>query len=496
MIVEITFRKERKREMAVLDNLEPQNVLKFFEEMSQIPRGTFDTKRISDYCVAFAKERGLSVIQDEANNVIITKPGTQGYEDSEPIILQGHLDMVCEKTADSNHDFKKDGLDLYVEDGYVRARNTTLGSDNGIAVAMAMAVLDSSDIPHPPIEALFTVDEEDGMGGAHAIDLNQLKGRKLINIDSEEEGILTTGCAGGIQYESILPVHKVKKSGSLVKFRLHGLLGGHSGAEIHKQRGNSNKMVGRFLYRLSKEVEFHLVSVNGGSKDNVITLDTTAEFLVAGESESLVIAKAEEMEKIWNNEFMGEEPGLKVDTSVSQVTDYEVFDGASTENVVAYLELCPNGLQEYSRKLEGVVETSLNMGVVETREDCVRMLFQIRSSVETRKHQIKEQVEVCTKLTGGEGRVLGEYPAWQYDPDSELRQIMVDTYKELYGKEPVVSAIHAGLECGLFLGKRPDLDCVSFGPNLLDVHSVNEALDLASTQRSWDYLKAVLKNCK
>lgn len=482
--------------MAVLENLEPQEVLKFFEEMSRIPRGTFDTKRISDYCVAFAKERGLSVIQDEANNVIITKPGTEGYEESEPIILQGHLDMVCEKTADSDHDFKKDGLDLYVENGYLRARNTTLGSDNGIAVAMAMAVLDSKDIPHPPIEALFTVDEEDGMGGAHAIDLNQLKGRKLINIDSEEEGILTTGCAGGIQYESILPVQKEKKSGSLVKFRLYGLLGGHSGAEIHKQRGNANKMVGRFLYRLSKEVEMNLVSVNGGSKDNVITLDTTAEFLVAGDAEASVLAKAEEMEKIWNNEFMGEEPGLKVDTSLSKVTDCEVFNAASTENVINYLELCPNGLQEYSRKLEGVVETSLNLGVVETREDCVRMLFQIRSSVETRKHQIKEQVEVCTKLTGGEGRVLGEYPAWQYDPNSQLRQIMADTYKELYGKEPVVSAIHAGLECGLFLGKRPDLDCVSFGPNLLDVHSVNEALDLASAKRSWDYLKAVLKNCK
>lgn len=482
--------------MAVLENFEPQKVFQFFEEICQIPRGTFDTKRISDYCVAFAKERGLSVIQDEVNNVIITKPGTEGYEASEPVILQGHLDMVCEKTADSVHDFKKDGLELYIENGYLRAKNTTLGSDNGIAVAMAMAILDSSDIPHPPIEALFTVDEEDGMGGAHAIDLTQLKGRKLINIDSEEEGILTTGCAGGIQYESILPVHKEKKSGSLVTFRIHGLLGGHSGAEIHKQRGNSNKMAGRFLYRLSKEVGINLASVNGGSKDNVITLDTTAEFLVAKDAEPAVLAKAEEMEKIWNNEFMGEEPGLKVDVSVSEAADLEVFDAASTENVIAYLELCPNGLQEYSRKLEGVVETSLNMGVVETREDCVRILFQIRSSVETRKHQIKEQVEVCTKLTGGEGRVTGEYPAWQYDPNSELRQIMVDTYKELYGKEPVVSAIHAGLECGLFLGKRPDLDCVSFGPNLMDVHSVNEALDLASTQRSWEYLKAVLKNCK
>lgn len=482
--------------MAVLENLEPQSVFRFFQEICQIPRGTFDTKRISDYCVAFAEERGLEVIQDEVNNVIIKKPGTAGYEDSEPVILQGHLDMVCEKTADSDHDFKKDGIEIYVEDGFLRAKNTTLGGDNGIAVAMAMAVLDSKDIPHPPIEALFTVDEEDGMGGAHAVDLSQLKGRKLINIDSEEEGILTTGCAGGIQFESVLPVKKEKKSGSLVTFRIHGLLGGHSGAEIHKQRGNSNKMMGRFLYRLSKEIGLNLVSVNGGRKDNVITLDTTAEFLVAEAAGSAVLEKAEEMKKIWDNEFMGEEPGLKVDTSVSGVTDCQVFDTASTDNVIAYLELCPNGLQEFSRKLEGVVETSLNIGVVETKEDCVRMLFQIRSSVETRKHQLKEQLEVCTKLTGGEGKVIGEYPAWQYDPNSKLRQIMVDTYKELYGKEPVVSAIHAGLECGLFLGKRPDLDCVSFGPDLRDVHSVNEALNLASTQRSWDYLKAVLKNCK
>lgn len=289
--------------MAVLENLEPQKVFRFFEEISQIPRGTFDTKRVSDYCVSFAKERDLEVIQDEANNVIIRKPGTDGYESCEPVILQGHLDMVCEKTADSSHDFKTDGLELYVKDGYLRAKDTTLGSDNGIAVAMAMAVLDSKDIPHPPIEALFTVDEEDGMGGAHAVDLSVLKGRKLINLDSEEEGILITGCAGGIQYETILPVTKEKKSGSLITVRIHGLLGGHSGAEIHKQRGNSNKMAGRFLYRAAKETALNLVSINGGTKDNVITLDTTVEILAAEGQESAVLEAAKEMEPI--TESMG-----------------------------------------------------------------------------------------------------------------------------------------------------------------------------------------------
>lgn len=482
--------------MAVLENLEPQKVLHFFEEICRIPHGTFDTKRISDYCVSFAKERNLEVIQDEMNNVIIKKPGTAGYENCEPVILQGHIDMVCEKTAESTHDFKTDGLDLYIEDGYLKARDTTLGGDDGIAVAMAMAVLDSDDIPHPPIEALFTVDEEVGMGGADAVDLSLLKGRKLINMDSETEGILTTGCAGGIRYEVYLPVHREKKSGCKISVRIHGLSGGHSGTEIHKQRGNANKMMGRFLYRLAKEISFSLIAVNGGTKDNVITPDTSAEIVVEKGSEKIVFSAAEEMEKIWNDEFMGEEPGLKVDAAVVDISDFEVMDTASTERIVSYLMLCPNGLQEFNRKIEGVVETSLNLGVLETKEDRVQIIHQIRSSVETRKYQVKEQLEQCVKAVGGEGVITNEYPAWQYNPDSELRQIMVDTYRELYGEEPVVSVIHAGLECGLFLGKRPDLDCVSFGPDVIDVHSVNEALDLASTRRVWEHLKAILKNCK
>lgn len=482
--------------MAVLENQEPQKVFHFFEEMCQIPHGTFDTKRISDYCVAFAKDRGLEVIQDEANNVIIKKPGTAGYEECEPVIIQGHLDMVCEKTADSPHDFKTDGLELYVEDGYLKAKDTTLGGDDGIAVAMAMAVLDSDDIPHPPIEALFTVDEEDGMGGAHAIDLTLLKGRKLINLDSEEEGILTTGCAGGIQYVTEIPVQREERDGQLVNIRIHGLLGGHSGAEIHKQRGNSHKMMGRLLYHIAREIPFHLACVDGGFKDNVIALDTAAKILIDADKEEAVLTMIREMAATWKDEFMGEEPDLTVDTEVSKVSGYQVFDAASTEHVITYLELMPNGLQEYSRKLKGITETSLNTGVVETTEECVRTVCMIRSSVESRKHQLKEQMELCAKIAGGTGRLVGEYPAWQYDPDSELRRIMVDTYKELYGKEPVVSVIHAGLECGLFLGKRPDLDCVSCGPNVTDVHSVNEQLEIASTQRTWEYLKAVLKNCK
>lgn len=482
--------------MAVLDNLEPKQVFHFFEELCKIPHETFDTKRISDYCVSFAKERGLEVSQDDTNNVIIKKPGTAGYENSEPVILQGHLDMVCEKKPGSDHDFKKDGLKLYVEDGYVRAKDTSLGGDDGIAVAMAMAILDSDDIEHPPIEAVFTVDEETGMGGAEAVDLSQLKGKMLINIDSEEEGILTTGCAGGIFYKTVIPMRKSTAEGTLITIKIHGLLGGHSGNEIHKQRGNANKMMGRLLYRLGKETDLRLTEIFGGSKDNVITMNATAGVLVPTSQAAKVTEMTEDMKKIWLDEFMGEEPGLAVDFETTKDVHMDAYDQDSTKRVIAYLEICPNGLQEYSRKLKGIVESSLNLGVIECDDTSVTTQYLIRSSVESRKQQMREQVEQCALLAGGKGETTGEYPAWQYKQDSKLRPLMIETYKELYGKEPVVSAVHAGLECGLFLGKRPDLDCVSCGPNLLDIHSFNEHLDIASTQRTWEYLLAILKKCK
>lgn len=482
--------------MSVLENLEPKNVFAFFEELTKIPHGTFNTKQISDYCVEFAKERNLDVIQDGANNVIIKKGGTAGYEDSEPVIIQGHLDMVCEKTADSAHDFTKDPLQLYVEDGFVKARETTLGGDDGIAVAMIMALLDSSDIEHPPIEAVLTTDEETGMGGANAIDLSGLKGKMLINMDSEEEGILITGCAGGIEYETTIPVNRESGKGTLIRIRVHGLLGGHSGSEIHKQRGNAHKMMGRLLYRLKKQADIRLTEVYGGSLANVISLECSSGILVRAEDAEKCLNTIREMEQIWKDEFMGEEPDLCVDCEVVQETDISAFDKDSTCRVITYLMLCANGMIEYSRKLSGIVETSLNIGAVFCEEDAIRTRFQIRSSVETRKQQLKEQLEQCGEIVGGTSRVLGEYPAWQYKEDSKLRPIMISTYKELFGKDPVVSVIHAGLECGLFLGKRPDLDCVSCGPNVKDVHSVSERLDIASTQRTWQYLKEILKKCK
>lgn len=482
--------------MAVLENLEPQKVFHFFEELCQIPHETFDIKRISDHCKAFAEERNLEVIQDKVNNIIIRKAGTPGYENSEPVILQGHLDMVCEKVPGSTHDFKTDPLDLFVEDGLVGARGTSLGADNGIAVAMIMALLDSDDIPHPPIEAIFTADEETGMGGATNIDLSVLKGKKLINVDSEVEGILTTGCAGGIAFVAEFPAKREGRKGDLVTFAIRDLLGGHSGMEIHKQRGNAHKFMGRLLKRASEITDLYLVSIEGGSKDNVISMENTAKVLVAEGDGQKVAELAGEMKAVWDNELMGDEPNYSVLSDVTAGVTENACDRASTDSVISYLVIVPNGVQGFSRKLENLVESSLNIGYIQTEETLIRTGHMIRSSVESQKQLMRIQVEELAKVLGANTKIISQYPAWQYNPDSKLRKVMEDIYKDMYGKAPTVFAVHAGLECGMFIGKKPDLDCVSMGPNLRDVHSFDERLDIASTERTWNYLKHILSALK
>lgn len=482
--------------MAVLDQLEPKKMFRFFEEICQIPHGTFDIGQISDYCADFAKKRNLEVIQDEVGNVVIKKPGTPGYENSAPVILQGHMDMVCDKRPESTHDFKKDPLKLRIVDGSIMATDTTLGADNGVAVAMAMAILDSDDIPHPPLEVLFTVDEETGMGGATAIDMSLFKGRMLINMDSEDEGIFTAGCAGGINFHNQIPICRKQADGTAVTIRIHDLLGGHSGIEIDQQRGNANKMMGRLLNRMDQDAEFVIAEINGGSKANVIAFDCTAKLIVRPEDTAKVTGLVEDLKNTWQIEFMGDEPAMMVDLKMEENVSAAAFDKESTGRVISYLIVSPDGVMEYSRKIKGSVETSLNLGVLETTDDHVRAYYQIRSSVESKKVQIREQLEQCARVVGGESVITGEYPAWQYNPESKLRTTLVDTFKDMYGREPEVVTIHAGLECGLFLGKCPDLDCVSMGCDLKNVHSVNESMDIASAARTWDLVKEVLARLK
>lgn len=482
--------------MSVLEGLEPKAVFHYFEELSKIPRETFDSKRASDFCAEFAKARGLAYIQDEAHNVIIKKAGTAGYEESEPVIIQGHLDMVCVKTDESEHDFKNEPLDIYVEDGYIKARDTSLGGDDGIAVAYALAILDSDEIPHPPLEVIFTADEEVGMVGAGAIDLSVLEGNMLINMDSEVEGTILAGCAGAFTYNMSLPVEREEKNGSIVTVSVKGLAGGHSGIEIHEQRGNAHKIVGRILNSIKTKYDYAFVEMNGGTKENVISFVSKAKIMVAAEDAEAVKAYVEELGATIKSEFGNDEQGLKISVKVDDNVTADVCTKESTEKIVFLLIATPNGVREYSRALKGLVETSNNLGAVTTTEDHVDLLFMPRSSVESKKKELKELLDTFAAFTGASVDYYGDYPGWMYKIDSKIRPIAVETYEELFGKSPIVTTIHAGLECGLLSGKRPELDCISFGPNMHEAHSTNEKLDIASTQRMWEYLLAVLKKCK
>lgn len=479
--------------MAVLAGLQPENVFEFFEEISSIPRPSFHCEKISEYCVEFGKKKGLFVSQDEMGNVIIKKPGTKGYENAQPVILQGHLDMVAEKVGHSTHDFMEDGLDLYIEDGFIKAKDTTLGADNGIAVAMVLALLDGDSYKHPPIEAVFTVDEETGMGGAHALDFSQLSGKRLINLDSEEEGILTAGCSGGFRFQFDIPMEKETVSGSLVDISIHGLKGGHSGQEINLQRGNAHKMMGRFLSFLLRKTEFYLLSLEGGSKDNVISMISTAKILVAEGQEHVVEETVEYFRNVWEKEFGKDEPDLAVDLLIERKRSESVFTKESTKRGINFVEIIPNGVFEFSRSLKDLVETSSNLGFIHTGEKGISGACMVRSSIDSKMEQLKDVLYTSLELCQGNAELSGEYPGWKYKEESPLRNVMTAVYRKLFHKEPEVMAVHAGLECGLFLGKNPDLDCISCGPEMFDVHSVRERLSIASTKNTWEYLLAVLE---
>lgn len=480
--------------MKVLENLEPAEVFYYFEELSQIPRSTFNTKAVSDYCVDFAKERGFSVIQDDLNNVIIKKPGTAGYDSSEPVILQGHLDMVCEKTEDSCHDFMKDGLQLFVEDGFLKAKGTTLGADNGIAVAMALALLDSKDIPHPPLEVMFTVDEEIGMGGAGAIDLAPLNGKMLLNLDSDIEGTIIAGCAGGVTIRLTLPVTREKASGTCLEVAIRGLKGGHSGVEIDQQRGNANKLAGRLLNRLSQKTDISVASLKGGSKENVIT--PSCHFTVVARDVSAVEKIIKDSLNTWRQEFGDDEPELDITVTPADDREVKVISKGDMKKVILFLNNCQNGVYGFSRSLKGLVETSDNLGIVQLEENSIFFAVLVRGSVNSKMEELKDAFVSWGDFLGADCEISGEYPAWMYKNDSRIRTIVTGVYERLYSKKPVITTIHAGLECGLLSGKKPDLDCVSLGPFMYDIHSVKERLDIASTKRTWDFLKEILKECK
>lgn len=494
--------------MSALANLEPKEVFHFFEEISQIPRGSGNIRRISDYLVNFARERNLVYYQDKLGNVIIIKEATPGHEDREPIILQGHMDMVAVKTPECPLDMKTDGLVLRVQGDDISAAGTSLGGDDGIAVAYALALLDSRQIAHPRLEVVITADEETGMDGARGIDLTMLNGKRMINIDSEEEGIFTVGCAGGARVDFEMTGKAESTKGCLLELKISGLQGGHSGTEIDKERGNSNQLFGRILEELTRVYPVKLIHVKGGEADNAIARETTAKFIFSEETNDegeQISYRRDGIHNLLNKihaelkeELGSKDPSFVLSWSFTDGRDKEIeaFSAADTRKVALFLCSLPNGVQAMSGDVAGLVETSLNFGVLKQKtvlhDAYLLASFSVRSSVESAKEALIRKLFAIGKMAGVKYRVRSEYPGWKYRVDSPLRDQMTQLYQELYEAEPQIVAIHAGLECGLFMSKIPDLDCVSIGPNMKNIHTTDETLSISSTQRVWEYLVLLL----
>ncbi len=482
--------------MSRLGDLEPREVFRYFEDICGIPHGSGNTKAVSDYCMKFAKEHGLAAVQDEAWNVVIKKEASSGYEGAPTVIIQGHLDMVCEKDGDSPVDFQKDSLKLAVDGDFVYAEGTTLGGDDGIAVAMALAVLADDSLRHPPLECIFTTDEEIGLLGAGELDTSSLKGRRMINIDSEEEGIFTVSCAGGMRSECILPVSWQEVEGVRFRVAVEGLLGGHSGTEIHKEHGNSNILMGRILADLDQKLDFLIGELQGGLMDNAIPRKTEALLYVKNEDADTMQEALASWNEIYKNELRASDPGVKVSFIREGVYTGKTLTPKSASLLTYLLHMVPNGVIKNSVEIEGLVQTSLNLGILKLDEEAAHVIFSVRSSVETEKHEMGNRLKHCVEFLGGIYEESGSYPGWEYKKDSRLRETMVNVYQKMYQKEPKVVAIHAGLECGIFSGKMEGLDCVSIGPNLYDIHSPKERLSIVSTKRVYEFLVEVLKELR
>ncbi len=478
--------------MSILESLQPTRVFKYFEDIANIPHGSGNCSAIAKYCTDFAEKHSLKYVCDDANNVIIYKPATAGYEDADTVILQGHLDMVLQKTPDCEINLEKEGLELYVDGDYVKAKGTTLGADNGIAVAMIFAILESDNIPHPPIEALFTSDEEIGMVGALALDMGLLSGKKLINIDSEEEDILTVSCAGGSDFSITAPLNRKKAKGNLVNVILKGLKGGHSGVEIHKGRVNANILMGRLINTLQSETDFEILSVYGGDKGNAIPLMATLCAVTKNPEE--FVSRVTECLNTVKTEIFAREPDFDFEVLVGEESEYDVI-GIKKE-VIFLMSCAPNGVLKMSAEIEGLVETSLNLGILNTDDDNLFMLFSLRSNKDSAMKYLEKKLETLCSFVDCEINKGGHYPPWEFRSNSDLQSLYKKVYAEKQGKDIKVEAIHAGLECGVLASGKQGLDCISVGPNLFDVHTTQERLSISSTARVYELILEVLKQCK
>ncbi len=478
----------------VLKNLKPQNVFEYFEAISSIPRGSGNEKAISDYMIKFAKEQGLWAVQDEAYNVYIKKPASTGYEHVPPVILQGHMDMVCEKNKDVRHDFEKDALKLSVDGDYIRALGTTLGADNGVAIAYQMAVLADKQIKHPSLEILMTTDEERGMNGASNIHPEYLEGRMLINLDTDVEGEFLVSCAGGVKTSIDLKLDYAADSKYQERYRItvSGLQGGHSGADIHFERANAHIIMGRVLDLLRRSIDFNLCELNGGGKDNVITRECECVIALEPSEVSLLKQLIITCHTVIQKEYSIQDPLISITTN-KESEKPAVYSKKMTNDIIDLLILIPNGIIGYSQSMKGLVETSLNLGIVGEYEGSFRFGSAIRSSVPSRKQELVNKLEVLSRRFDASFSLSGDYPAWEYCDKSSLRELAVSVYQEMYGCSPDIKSIHAGLECGFIAQKLLGIDMIAFGPNVSDIHSPNERVSISSMARVYEYLIKLLE---
>ena len=473
---------------------EPAKLFHYFEEISAIPRESGNEKGISDYLVAFAKEHGLWVYQDDVYNVIIKKAASAGAEDKPAVMLQGHIDMVCDKLGTVEHDFTKDGIDLVVKDGVLTANGTTLGADNGIAVALMLTVLDDDSLAHPALECVFTTDEESGLVGAETLDKSQIDARTMINLDSEEEGVATVSCAGGVVVTYTRPITREHKSGSVLTLEISGLLGGHSGADIHLERGNGNLIMARIVERLMIAGEPSLVSFNGGTKDNAINRECKAELVYADHASAEAGAEiAREIAAKVAVELETYDPGFTCDVEVADGAEVEAIDADTALAFVRAIRLAPNGVMRRNLAADGAVDVSSNIGVVATSDTEAKILLSPRSSITSLQEEFKDRLQTLADVLGFDAKFEFEYPGWSYAEHSPVRDVFLESYRELFGSELRIESIHAGLECGLFAEALDGLDAIAVGPTLKDVHTPDESMELASSERFYTLLVDVLK---
>lgn len=476
-----------------MENTSIERILALFYDYAAIPHPSGNTAVAARWVAETAKEAGAEAEIDGTGNVFIRVPATAGYEDHPTVILQGHLDMVAAKEPDSPRDPEKEGLLLFREGDLLGARGTTLGGDDGVAVVMFLALLSEKDAAHPALEILLTVDEETGMDGADGFDASKLNGRLLLNLDSEEEGILTAGCAGGTKMHITYPVCREIQKGRLCTLKIAGASGGHSGMEIIRGGMNANHELAGILARLASRLSLSLVSLSGGDKDNAIPTHATATFLIGEEeADALLLAVTDENARLAKT-YGATDPHFTLSLDAGEVGEHAAIGEEASRRYLDFLAGTPCGVQKMSPALAGLVQTSLNLGVLRNEKNAIVALWSLRSSVRAEKEELAARLSAMAEAIGAPVCREGDYPAWEYRENSPLRDVMTETYRTLFGAEMQTVVIHAGLECGIFSSRLPDLDCVSFGPNMYDIHTTRERLSVSSVERTYRYLLAVLR---